>query len=141
MSDRGRVYPNGSTTPLRTARILVVDDSHLIRRLAQLALERVPGWEVDTAESGSEACERALADAPDAILLDVVMPDMDGPATLARLRETPATAHVPVILVTARDGAEDRKAFARLGAAGVIPKPFEVPRLAGQVAEILGWAA
>jgi two-component system alkaline phosphatase synthesis response regulator PhoP len=118
--------------------ILVVDDSRLIHALARLALEAA-GWSVSTVDSGREALESAEASAPDAILLDVVMPDMDGPATLARLQAGETTCDVPVILVTARDSDEDRARFEQLGAAGVIPKPFAVPTLAGQVAGLLGW--
>jgi DNA-binding response OmpR family regulator len=122
-------------------KILVVDDSGLMRRLAALALELQPGWQVIAAESGEEGLARARAEAPEAILLDAVMPDMDGAQTLTELRASPATRGIPVILVTARDGAEDRAEFLRLGAVGVIPKPFEVGRLAGQVSEILATAA
>lgn len=118
-------------------RVLVVDDSRLIRQLATMALEGVAGWHVVAAESGAEALELAASESPEAILLDAVMPDMDGPATLSGLQASPDTREIPVILVTARDGAEDRAEFERLGAVGVIPKPFEVGRLAGQVTEIL----
>ena len=120
-------------------RILVVDDSRLIRELARVGLETVGGWQVTPVESGGEALEVAAAEAPEAVLLDVVMPDMDGPETLAALRAEPATSEIPVILVTARDQPADRERFEALGVAGVITKPFEVNELAGQVAEILGW--
>jgi CheY-like chemotaxis protein len=118
--------------------ILVVDDSPLIREVARLGLEGGAGWSVRSAGSGTEALQRAQEDAPEAILLDVVMPDMDGPATLRQLRERPATSQIPVIFVTARDGA-DRERLERLDVAGVITKPFEMQELAGQVADILGW--
>ncbi len=119
--------------------ILVVDDSPLIREVARLGLEAQAGWSVLSVGSGSEAVERAAAEAPEAILLDVVMPDMDGPATLQELRAQPATSHIPVIFVTARAGSADRARFASLDVAGVITKPFQMQGLAGQVAEILGW--
>lgn len=117
--------------------ILVVDDSRLMRELARVGLETVAGWDVLAAESGDEALERAAMETPEAILLDVVMPGMDGPATLVELQAAPAT-HIPVILVTAKDQPADRTRFDSLGVAGVIAKPFEVQALAGQVAEILG---
>jgi len=92
-------------------RVLVVDDSRLIRQLATMALEGVAGWHVVAAESGAEALELAASESPEAILLDAVMPDMDGPATLSGLQASPDTREIPVILVTARDGAEDRAEF------------------------------
>ncbi len=122
-------------------RVLVVDDSRVIRQLATLALEGVAGWQVRAVESGAEALEVAAAESPEAILLDAVMPDMDGPATLRALRAAAATRDIPVILVTARDSVQDRAEFERLGADGVIPKPFEIQALAGQVSAILGRAA
>jgi CheY-like chemotaxis protein len=126
-------------SPQDRRRILVVDDSRLIRELARVGLETVGGYDVTPVESGSEAIEVASTERPEAVLLDVVMPDMDGPETLARLRETPDTSEIPVILVTARDQPADRQRFEEMGVAGVITKPFEVNDLAAQVAEILGW--
>jgi CheY-like chemotaxis protein len=126
-------------SPQDRRRILVVDDSRLIRELARVGLETVGGYDVTPVESGSEALEVASAEPPEAVLLDVVMPDMDGPETLAALRAAPGTSQIPVILVTARDQPADRERFEALGVAGVITKPFEVHDLAGQVAEILGW--
>ncbi len=120
-------------------RILVVDDSGLVRQLAQVALDTIGGWDVLCAASGADALEQADAERPEAILLDVVMPGMDGFAALAALRAQPATAHIPVILVTAKDKPEDRQRSESLGAAGMIAKPFAVEELAGQVAAILGW--
>ncbi|MDQ3632519.1 MAG: response regulator [Actinomycetota bacterium] len=120
-------------------RILVVDDSGLVRQLAQMALDSIGGWDVCFAESGAEALVRADAERPEAILLDVVMPEMDGFAALAALRAKPTTAPIPVILVTAKDKPADRARAESLGAAGMIAKPFAVDDLARQVATILGW--
>lgn len=120
-------------------RILVVDDSPLIREVARVGLETVGGFEVTTVESGSEALTRAATEPPDAILLDVVMPDMDGPATLAGLRSRDDTRDVPVILVTGKDEPADRQRFDDLAVAGVIPKPFDVATLSARVSEILEW--
>lgn len=120
-------------------RILVVDDSALVRQLAHVALDTIGGWEVLRAESGAEALEQADAERPEAILLDVVMPGMDGFATLSALRAKPTTADIPVILVTAKDKAADRERAESLGATGMIAKPFAVEELAGQVAAVLGW--
>jgi CheY-like chemotaxis protein len=118
-------------------RILVVDDSPLIREVAKVALAGA-GWETLTAESGEEGLAMAADSAPDAILLDMVMPGMDGPAVLAALREGPQTREIPVVFVTASAGAPETE---QGGADGVIAKPFEVGALAGQVAEVLGWDA
>jgi CheY-like chemotaxis protein len=115
----------------------VVDDSTLIRRLVHMGFETLAGWDVVDAGSGLEAMERATADRPDVILLDVVMPGMDGPATFTALQTQDTTRDIPVIFVTARDKPADRVRFAALGAAGVIAKPFQVEALAGQVTDIL----
>lgn len=115
-------------------RVLVVDDSDLIRQVAQLALGRA-GWDVLLAADGEEGIALAAAERPDAVLLDVVMEGLDGPATLARLREQEATRDIPVLFLTARAEAE-----IEAGAAGVIGKPFHVATLADQVRAALGWA-
>lgn len=121
----------------RQRRILVVDDSRVVRELARVALEQMGGWEVASVDSGAEALERAAAEPPEAVLLDVVMPDMDGPATLSALRAAPATSRIPVILVTARSDPAERERLHTLDVAGVITKPFAVAELAGQVDDIL----
>jgi CheY-like chemotaxis protein len=121
-------------------RILLVDDEDDIREVAQLSLEMVGGYEVLTAGSGAEALRRAEAEGPDAILLDVMMPGMDGPTTFQSLRANPATAGIPVILLTAKVQAADRKRFEDLGVAGVLSKPFDPMLLAGEVASVLGWS-
>jgi CheY-like chemotaxis protein len=121
-------------------RILVIDDEDDIREIAQVSLEMVGGWDVLTARSGSEGLARAAAEQPQAILLDVMMPDMDGPATLQKLRAHAATRHIPVILLTAKVQGTDRRRFADLGVQGVITKPFDPMTLAAQVAETLGWS-
>jgi CheY-like chemotaxis protein len=120
-------------------RILLVDDEDDIREVAQLSLEMVGGYEVLTAGSGAEAIRRAEAERPDAVLLDVMMPGMDGPTTFQALRANPATAAIPVILLTAKVQSADRKRFEDLGVAGVLSKPFDPMLLAGQVATALGW--
>jgi CheY-like chemotaxis protein len=121
-------------------RVMVVDDEDHIREVAQVCLEMVGGWEVVTAASGSEALARAGAERPDVILLDVMMPDMDGPATFEKLRANPATQDIPVILLTAKVQASDRARFDHLGVSGLISKPFDPMSLADEVASRLGWA-
>jgi CheY-like chemotaxis protein len=127
--------------PNDVRRILVIDDEDDIREVAQLSLEMVAGWEVLPARSGAEGIERARAESPDAILLDVMMPGLDGPATFRLLRDDPATASIPVILLTAKVHAADRERFQGLGVDGVLTKPFDPMELSRQVAEVLGWPA
>jgi CheY-like chemotaxis protein len=120
-------------------RVLVVDDDDHIREVATLALEVVGGWRVTSTSSGEDAARIASDEHPDAVLLDVMMPGVDGPSTLARLREDPATADIPVILLTAKNLSVDQRDFSQMALAGMIPKPFDPMALAGQVADLLGW--
>lgn len=122
-------------------RILLIDDDDGIREVARASLELVGGYEVAGASSGQEGLDLSRADPPDAILLDVMMPGLDGPATFTRLQEQEATRHVPVVLLTAKTQEADRRRFAELGVAGVLTKPFNPLTLASDVAEILGWDA
>jgi CheY-like chemotaxis protein len=120
-------------------RVLLVDDEPEIREVTQVSLELMAGWHVLTAGSGAEGVARAAAEQPDAILLDLMMPEMDGIATLQALRASTATSHIPVILLSAVAHGAASQRFADLGAAGVIAKPFDVLTLAGQIATLLGW--
>ncbi|MHB1552802.1 MAG: response regulator [Acidimicrobiales bacterium] len=122
-----------------TRRVLLVDDEELIREVAEVALAKVGGWEVLTASSGEEGLGKAVAERPDAILLDVMMPGLDGPGTLARLQADPATASIPVVFLTAKVRQSEQQRWIDLGAAGVLVKPFDPMSLADQVAEVLGW--
>jgi two-component system, OmpR family, alkaline phosphatase synthesis response regulator PhoP len=121
-------------------RILIIDDEFDIRSVAELALKAVAGWEVLTAESGQEGLAIAAAEQPDAILLDVMMPDMDGVATFQALQANPATQPIPVILMTAKAQTAEKRRFAELGVATVITKPFKATRLHADIATALGWA-
>ncbi len=121
-------------------RILVIDDEDDIREVAQLSLEMVAGWEVLTACSGHEGIAVASKEQPSAILLDVMMPEMDGPATYAKLQANSTTEHIPVILLTAKVLSTDQRRFSNLGVKAIIPKPFDPMTLAAQVAEALGWS-
>ena len=122
----------------RTA--LVVDDDDSIRLVAEVALESVAGWKVLTAEGGAVALELAAAHRPDVILLDVMMPGMDGPTTCRHLSRDPITRDIPVILVTAKVQYRDREAWEDLPIVGVIPKPFDPMSLSAEVSAMLGWA-
>jgi CheY-like chemotaxis protein len=120
-------------------RILVIDDDAQIRAVASASLSMVGKWEVLTAGSGAEGIARAVAGQPDAILLDAMMPGMDGRATLAALRAEPTSAHIPVIMLTASVASEGPASVADLPVTAVIAKPFDIMGLAGQVAAALGW--
>jgi CheY-like chemotaxis protein len=125
------------TPPKR--RILVVDNEDYIQEVAQICLETIAGWDVITAGSGKEGIQMAAMAQPDAILLDVMMPDMDGIATFKALQADPRTQHIPVILLTAKIQASDRHQYAELGMCAAIAKPFEPLELATQIATALGW--
>ena len=122
-----------------TRRVLVVDDDDAIREVAQSSLEIVAGWEVEVASSGLQALDRAVAAPPDAILLDVMMPSMDGPTTFARLQADARTRDVPVVMLTAKVQPAERRRWEQLGVAGVLAKPFDPLELPGQIADLLGW--
>jgi CheY-like chemotaxis protein len=120
-------------------RILIIDDEDDIREVAALSLETVAGWDVTMAGSGAAGIVKALEQRPDAILLDVMMPVMDGPTTFRELHALPETTNIPVILLTAKVQAADQKRFSDLGVAAVMFKPFDPLTLAGEIAHALGW--
>ena len=125
------------STPLRS--LLIIEDEDDIRRIAQLCLERIGRFHVVPARSGEEGVRLAHASPPDAILLDVMMPDLDGPATLRLLKDSLTTRAIPVVFLTARGQSTDRDDLQALGVAGVLAKPFDPLLLPGQVAQVLGW--
>jgi len=120
-------------------RILIIDDEEDIREVAALSLETVAGWEVMMASSGAQGLARAIDYQPEAILLDVMMPGMDGPTPFLELRKNPATAHIPVLLLTAKVQSSDQRRFADLGVNAVLFKPFDPLTLSTQIAGVLGW--
>lgn len=119
-----------------TKRILIIDDEDDIREVAQVALEATTDWEILGASSGAAGIARTQMERPDAILLDLMMPDLDGMGVLARLKTDERTAGIPVILLTAKTQAARQCPG---GAAGVIVKPFDPLRFARRISEILGW--
>ena len=121
--------------------VLLIDDEPDIREVAQLSLGAVAGWEVLTAGGGAEGIQLAASRQPDAILLDVMMPELDGPATLDALRGRDETRAIPVLFMTAKAQAGELSRYASLGVAGVIPKPFDPMTLHDRVAAALGWEA
>lgn len=120
-------------------RILLIDDEDGARRITQFSLEAAVGWEVLTAASGSEGLNLAQTAQPDAILLDVMMPDLDGPATFQQLQENPTTRSIPVIMLTAKASPTEHQPLLKLGIAGIITKPFKIPALVAQIRAILNW--
>jgi CheY-like chemotaxis protein len=120
-------------------KILIIDDEEDIREVAALSLETVAGWDVLVAGSGAAGIAKARENRPDAILLDVMMPGMDGPTTFRELRAIPETSGIPVILLTAKVQAADQKRFSDLGVASVMFKPFDPLILARDIAQVLGW--
>jgi len=120
-------------------KILVIDDEADIRAVSRMSLERVGGWTVLLAESGERGLEVAERERPDAILLDVMMPGMDGPATITRLKGSPATREIPVVFLTAKLQTTDRKRYEELGSEGLISKPFNPMTLPEEIGSILGW--
>lgn len=124
---------------MTTKRILVIDDDDGVREIAQFCLEAAAGWEVLTAASGSEGLVTAESEQPDAILLDVMMPDMDGPTTFGHLQANAATQHIPTILLTAKAKISEQQQLINLGVTGVVTKPFKAQDLVDQIREILNW--
>lgn len=120
-------------------RALVVDDDDSIREITQLALEVVAGWEVVTAESGAQAIDLAAEHQPDVVVLDLMMPGMDGLTTFRHLQAQASTAGIPVVLLTAKVQVGDRQLWDEMAVAGVISKPFDPMALAGEISTMLGW--
>jgi CheY-like chemotaxis protein len=117
-------------------KILIVDDDSNIRLIASMSLddEDVTIFE---AESGIEALTVADAEMPDLILLDMMMPDMDGKTTLAELKKNPKLSKIPVIFLTAKVQSSELESYVHLGATGVITKPFDPMKLPGEINELL----
>ena len=114
-------------------RILFVDDEADIREIVDVSLSLDPEFKTRACVSGADALVMAAQWSPSLILLDVMMPIMDGPATLANLRRNPRTAHIPVVFLTARTQAEEIAQYVSLGAQGVLSKPFNPMTLAASV--------
>lgn len=120
-------------------RILIVDNEPSIQEVAQICLETVAGWEVSIASSGLEGLAAAEREQPDAILLDIMMPGMDGLDTFSRLQANPVTRSIPVILLTAKVNTTNYQDYIELGIRSTIAKPFSPLGLAQEIATTLGW--
>lgn len=119
--------------------VLIVDDEADVREVTKLGLEMGTDWMVLTASSGAEAIALATEKHPDAILLDLMMPDMDGRATLKQLKADTTTRVIPVILVTAKAQQSTLLDFEDLDIAAIVAKPFRPLKLAAEITRILQW--
>ncbi|MGI0494024.1 response regulator [Alkalinema pantanalense CENA528] len=120
-------------------RVLIIDDEDSIRKVVQFGLPLVADWDVLVAGSGREGIITAQTEHLDAILLDVMMPQMDGLATFRALQQHPKTQFIPVIFLTAMATMSDHTTLNDLGGHGVITKPFNALELAGQITKLLNW--
>jgi two-component system, OmpR family, alkaline phosphatase synthesis response regulator PhoP len=120
-------------------RVLIIDDEETIQTVVQFGIHMAAGWDVMAASSGPKGIQTAQTEKPDVILLDVMMPDMDGIATFKILQSHPATEQIPVIFLTAKAQTSEKRQFQDLGVSGVITKPFNSLDLPELIAKILHW--
>lgn len=124
---------------MTTKRVLVVDDDAEIREIVQGCLEDVAGWLVIVSDSAQDGLLQAVTEQPDAIVLDVMMPHMNGLLFLRQLRSNPMTQSIPVVFLTVRVEFTDPRQIRALNIAGTIAKPFDPLLLSTQIAQFLGW--
>lgn len=124
---------------MATKRILLIDDEPGIRQVVQVAFKVMTSWETLVADSCRTGIALAEAEQPDAILLDVMMPEMDGITGFQQMQANPDLCKIPTILLTAKAQASERERFSQLAIAGIITKPFKAHDLVKQVRSILGW--
>ncbi|MBE7385705.1 MAG: response regulator [Leptolyngbya sp. SIO1E4] len=124
---------------MSTKRILLIDDEVDIHKITEVGLMVEAGWELLATDSSDEGLKLVFSEQPDVILLDVMMPDRDGVATFELIQKSPDAQNIPVIFMTAKAQAADRRRFYALGAKGVITKPFDPMTLASQISGFLGW--
>ena len=118
-------------------KILMVDDEDDIRKVGRISLERVGKFEVVQAEDALSGLQLARSEQPDLVLLDAMMPGMDGPTALQSLKQDPEIQHIPVIFMTARVQPQDLEYYLSLGAIGVIKKPFDPLTLPAEIRQLL----
>lgn len=121
-------------------KVLVIDDDLPIITIVKAALELTAGWQVLSTTAGKEGVAIATAEKPDAILLDVTMPRLDGKAVLKMLQAQAETQDIPVIFLTAQARASEQEALKALGVAGVVIKPFSPNTIATHIKTILDWS-
>ncbi len=119
--------------------VLIVDDEERIREVVRVCLVKLAQWETLMAASGLEAIFLATTAQPDAILLDVSMPGMDGLETLQQLQNNPQTQSIPVIFLTAKVQPSEQLYYQQLGVVGLIVKPFDPVQISQQISKLLGW--
>ncbi|OUL33992.1 two-component system response regulator [Nostoc sp. T09] len=124
---------------MSSKRILLIDDEKSLATVIQACLENLADWTVLKAESGREGLLKAQTERLNAILLDVMMPDIDGFTVLQELKNNPVTQSIPVMLITAKVEPTTHNQYTELGIVGVINKPFDPLKLAEQVAAMMGW--
>lgn len=124
---------------MKSKLILVIDDEEPIQKVVRLSLMLEANWQIICASSGQEGIHQAEARHPDAILLDVMMPEIDGITTFEQLHNNIETKDIPVILLTAKTGTTEKRLFQKIGVTGVITKPFDPLTLASQIARLLQW--
>jgi two-component system, OmpR family, alkaline phosphatase synthesis response regulator PhoP len=124
---------------MTTKCVLIIDDEETIQTVVKFGIRMKAGWEVLTASSGPTGIQTAQTTNPDVILLDVMMPEMDGIATFKALQSHPQTEQIPVIFLTAKAQTAEKRQFNDLGVSGVITKPFNSLDLPEQIAKILHW--
>ncbi|WP_323795800.1 response regulator [Nisaea sp.] len=117
-------------------KILHVDDEADIRSIAKLTLESIGGFDVFSCASGKDAIAAVADTAPDLIVMDVMMPEMDGPTTFLAIQKIPAASHIPVIFMTAKTQKDEIDGLMDIGAIGVIAKPFDPMQLSKEVERI-----
>ncbi|MGK7889992.1 MAG: response regulator [Leptolyngbyaceae cyanobacterium] len=124
---------------MNAKRVLIIDDEEAIQTVVKFGLKMAAGWDVLTASSGMEGICQAQVEQPDIILLDVMMPEMDGLTTFKKLSQDPETQSIPVIFLTAKAQASEKRIFQKTGVNGVITKPFNSLDLAQEITRILNW--
>ena len=124
---------------MTTKRILVIDDEATVREVVAVSLQKLGGWEVIMAASGKAALQQIYPTPPDAIVLDVIMPEMDGITFLKYLRADPATQAIPVVLLTANSYLFDTQLFSQMGVVLSVDKPFNPQNLIQQIVDVLAW--
>jgi two-component system, OmpR family, alkaline phosphatase synthesis response regulator PhoP len=125
---------------MASKRVLIIDDEETIQTVVKFGISLAANWEVLTASSGPQGIQMAQTEPVDVILLDVMMPEMDGIATFQALQAQPDTCHIPVIFLTAKAQTDERRQFNDLGVSGVITKPFNSLDLPTLIAKLLHWS-
>lgn len=120
-------------------RVLIIDDDPGIRQIVKISLKAIIGWDVLMAASGIEGLEIAILEQPDAILLDVMMPDMDGITTFQHMQANAVLKSIPTIWLTAKSQPNEQDQLTDLPSAGFITKPFKSSELVRQIQDLLNW--